>query len=82
MRPPEPQPSYTVAFAAALIDPERDTPVIVAGPAESDDYAQTNEPACGKSVRFVSKQRLHHKPIPGSLKGGMKDQSVQKAEDP
>src|ERR1700740_665259 len=33
MRPPEPQPSYTVAFAAALIDPERDTPMIVSGPA-------------------------------------------------
>jgi hypothetical protein len=33
MRPRERQPSYTAAFAAALIDPERDTPVIVAGPA-------------------------------------------------
>jgi hypothetical protein len=33
MRPRERQPSYAAAFAAALIDPERDTPVIVAGPA-------------------------------------------------
>src|ERR1700753_784655 len=33
MRPHERQPSYTAAFAAALIDPERETPAIVAGPA-------------------------------------------------
>jgi hypothetical protein len=33
MRPRERQPSYAAAFAAALIDPERDTPVIAAGPA-------------------------------------------------
>jgi Putative DNA-binding domain len=33
MRPHERQPSYTEAFAAALIDPERETPAIVAGPA-------------------------------------------------
>jgi Putative DNA-binding domain len=33
MRPHERHPSYTAAFAAALIDPERETPAIVAGPA-------------------------------------------------
>jgi hypothetical protein len=33
MRPHERQPCYAAAFAAALIDPERDTPAIVAGPA-------------------------------------------------
>src|SRR6201992_754077 len=33
MRPHERQPSYTAAFAAALIDPERETPAGVAGPA-------------------------------------------------
>jgi hypothetical protein len=33
MRSHERQPSYAAAFAAALIDPERDTPAIVAGPA-------------------------------------------------
>ena len=33
MRPHERQPSYTAAFAAALIDPECETPAIVAGPA-------------------------------------------------
>jgi Putative DNA-binding domain len=33
MRPRERQPSYTAAFAAALIDPERETPAIVTGPA-------------------------------------------------
>ncbi len=33
MQPHEQQPSYMAAFAAALIDPERETPAIVAGPA-------------------------------------------------
>jgi Putative DNA-binding domain len=33
MRPHERQPSYTAAFAAALIDPERETPAIIAGSA-------------------------------------------------
>jgi hypothetical protein len=33
MRPHERQPSYTAAFAAALIDPARETPAIVTGPA-------------------------------------------------
>jgi hypothetical protein len=33
MPPHERQPSYTAAFAAGLIDPERATPAIVAGPA-------------------------------------------------
>jgi hypothetical protein len=33
MQPHEPQPSYAAAFAAALIDPARETPAIVAGPA-------------------------------------------------
>jgi hypothetical protein len=33
MQPHERQPSYMAAFAAALIDPERETPAIVAGPA-------------------------------------------------
>ncbi len=33
MRPHEREPSYAAAFAAALIDPERETPTIVAGPA-------------------------------------------------
>jgi hypothetical protein len=33
MRPHERQPSYAAAFAAALVDPECETPAIVAGPA-------------------------------------------------
>ena len=33
MQPLERLPSYTAAFAAALIDPDRETPAIVAGPA-------------------------------------------------
>ncbi len=33
MQPHERQPSYAAPFAAALIDPERETPAIVAGPA-------------------------------------------------
>jgi hypothetical protein len=33
MQPHERQPSYAAAFAAALIDPERETPAIVASPA-------------------------------------------------
>ncbi len=33
MQPHERQPSYAAAFAAALVDPELETPVIVAGPA-------------------------------------------------
>src|ERR1700740_3699263 len=42
MRPPEPQPSYTVAFAAALIDPERETPAIVPGPADKGAVRRYN----------------------------------------
>ena len=33
MQPHERQPSYAAAFASALVDPERETPAIVAGPA-------------------------------------------------
>src|SRR5271154_6670065 len=33
MQPHERQPSYAAQFAAALVDPERETPAIVAGPA-------------------------------------------------
>src|SRR5262245_55904223 len=42
MRLHERQPSYAAAFAAALIDPERETPAIVAGPAGKDAVKRYN----------------------------------------
>jgi hypothetical protein len=42
MRPHERQPSYAAAFAAALIDPECETPTIVAGPAGSGAVKRYN----------------------------------------
>jgi hypothetical protein len=42
MRPPEQPSSYAAAFASALIDPERETPAIVAGPAGREAVKRYN----------------------------------------
>jgi hypothetical protein len=42
MRPLEPTPSYAAAFAAALTDPERETPAIVTGPADKGAVKRYN----------------------------------------